>query len=389
MHRIEEHVLGAAKLAVATTLCAALALPIVGCAGKGDTAGSAQETTTTEVEQPAQDVREGESVARDPDAILLSWNKDSEAYKRIVSFVEEVTDESSPSYVPVEDRIVVADLDGTLMCETAPWCFEYMVFADYALNNPDYDAPEDVRSVATEIVESAWGEKPENMSYRQAEAAAKAYAGLEPSELEDYVSNFMETDVDGFSGMKRSEAFYWPMVEAINYMRANGFEIYIVTATERNIVRAIVSDTLGIDSAHVIGTEYGYAATGQGDVEAGDYTFQPTDKVVFDGSYAGENGKMCKVSAIVREIGKMPIVALGNSSGDETMLVYTISDNPYPSLTLMVLDDDNVREYGDPEEAPKKREAWEKEGFVVTSMADDFTTIYGEGVEKTPVVPSE
>jgi len=62
------------------------------------------------------------------------------------------------------------DLDGTLMCETYPWCFEYMVFADYVLNNKEYKPSEEVRQVAQEIIDSKWQEKPSGMSTRQAEA---------------------------------------------------------------------------------------------------------------------------------------------------------------------------------------------------------------------------
>lgn len=182
--------------------------------------------------------------------------------------------------------------------------------------------------------------------------------------------------------MTRGEAWYKPMVEVVEYLQANGFDVYVVTATERNIVRAIVADALDIDPSHVIGTEYGYTATGQGDEADGDYTFQPGDEVVFDGSYEGENAKMNKVDAIVREIGKQPVLAFGNSSGDAAMLAYTLSDNAYPSAAFMVLADDEEREYGDAESAAEKLESWEKSGFTVFSMHDDFATIYGDGVTK-------
>jgi phosphoserine phosphatase len=259
-----------------------------------------------------------------------------------------------------------------------------MVFADYALNNPNYDAPDDVASVAQEIVDSAWGEKPDGMSTRQAQAAAVAYAGLTPSELDAYVATFKGSPAEGFSGMTRGEAWYKPMVEVVDYLQANGFEVYVVTATERNIVRAIVADSLNVSPSHVIGTEYGYTTTGQGDDADSDYTFQPGDEVIFDGSYAGENAKTSKVDAIVREIGQQPVLAFGNSSGDVAMLTYVLSDNPHPSAAFMVLADDTEREYGDAETAIEKRETWENAGFTVFSMRDDFATIYGEGVQRTP-----
>ena len=180
--------------------------------------------------------------------------------------------------------------------------------------------------------------------------------------------------------MTRGEAWFRPMTEVVSYLRDNGFDIYVVTATERNIVRAIVDGELGIDPSHVIGTEYGYKATGQGDEADGDYTFQKDDKVVFDGSYEGENAKTPKVDAIVREIGKQPVLAFGNSSGDVAMMDYTLAGNPNPSTAFMVLADDDVRDHGDAEGAAKERAEWEEAGFTVFSMKDDFATIYGDGV---------
>ena len=359
-----------------------LALVLVGCsanepASTTDTAkGDAAAVSETATDAPA------EATA---DASFSTWTEGSTSLQVLVDYVTAATTEGGEGYVPPEDRIAVFDLDGTLMCETFPWCFEYMVFADYALNNPSYEAPADVKAVAQEILDSAWGEKPEGMSTRQAQAAAIAYEGLTPAELEEYVENFKGSDAEGFSGMTRGQAWYQPMLEVVSYLQANDFDVYIVTATERNIVRAIVAGTLDVDPSHVIGTEYGYTATGQGSEEDGDYTFQPGDQMVFDGSYDGENAKTSKVDAIVREIGKQPVLAFGNSSGDAAMLVYTISDNAYPSAGFMVLADDDAREYGDATEAAEERASWEESGFTIFSMKDDFATIYGEGVEKAPV----
>ena len=313
---------------------------------------------------------------------LPSWSAGAEPKAALMNYIAAITDETSGAYIPVEDRIAVFDLDGTLMCETYPRCFEYMVFVDFALNNPDYTPSEDVLAMAQEIVDTQWQEKPSGISTRQAAAAALAYAGMTPAELGEYVKGFMDSPAEGFTGMTRGEAFYRPMVELVDYLRDNGFTVYIVTATERNIVRAIVKDTLGIAPAYVIGTEYGYTATGQGDTADGDYTFKSTDKVVFDGNYYGENAKMSKVDAIVREIGQQPVLAFGNSSGDVAMCVYTVTENPYPALSYIVLADDEAREWGDYESARAKIAGYNAQGIGTISMRDDFATIYGESVEK-------
>ncbi len=326
---------------------------------------------------------EGVRKADTEETALLSdyWTDDSEAAADINEYLLAVTDETSPDYIPVEDRIAVFDLDGTLMCETYPFCFEYMVFADYALNNSD-SLPEDVIAVAQEITDAAGGAKPSGMSTRQAAAAAVAYKGMTMDELRNIVREFKDSEAWGFSGMTRGEAYYKPMVELFEKLQANGFTVYIVTATERNIVREVIAGMLNIPPSQVIGTEYGYTATNQGDEADADYTFQSSDSIVFDGNYYGENAKTSKVDAIVREIGQQPVLAFGNSSGDVAMEVYTISNNPYRSAAYMVLADDTVREYGNAESAAKNAKSYQELGIGVLSMSDDFKTIYGDDVAK-------
>ena len=221
------------------------------------------------------------------------------------------------------------------------------------------------------------------MSTRQAAAAAIAYKGMTMKELAKIVDKFKDSEAWGFSGMTRGEAYYKPMVELFNTLLENDFTVYIVTATERNNVRELIKGMLAIPPSHVIGTEYGYTATGQGDITDADYTFSSSDQIVFDGNYYGENAKTSKVDAIVREIGQQPVLAFGNSSGDLAMEVYTISGNPYKSAAYMVLADDEVREYGDAANAAEKRSSYEDMGIGIISMRDDFDTIYGDGVLKT------
>ena len=302
--------------------------------------------------------------------VLLSeyWTKGSAPAESINAYIQAVTDKSSPDFIPVKDRIAVFDLDGTLMSETYPFCFEYMVFADYALNSGSGTITDEVKAVAQEIMDAAGGKKPDGMSTRQAAAAAIAYQGMTMKEVAEMTGKFKSSEAWGFSGTTRGEAYYKPMVELFEKLQKNDFTVYIVTATERNIVREIIKGTLDIPPANVIGTEYGYIATGQGDTADTDYTFQSSDQIVFDGNYYGENAKTSKVDAIVREIGQQPVLAFGNSSGDLAMEIYTISGNPYRSAAFMVLADDEAREYGNAESAAENREKYENMGIGVISM---------------------
>ena len=121
------------------------------------------------------------------------WTEGSEAAKSLNDYLLAVTDVTSSDYIPAEDRIAVFDLDGTLMCETYPFCFEYMVFADYALKHAA-DMPENVLATAQEIVDAAGGAKPSGMSTRQAAAAAVAYKGMTMDELASIVEDFKASE---------------------------------------------------------------------------------------------------------------------------------------------------------------------------------------------------
>ncbi len=325
---------------------------------------------------------EQQESGQEPALLSEYWTEGSTAAESLNAYLQDDTDASSPDFIPVENRIAVFDLDGTLMCETYPFCFEYMVFSDYVLNHAD-EMPEDVVAIAQEIADAAGKEKPAGMSTRQAAAGAVAYQGMTMSEIAEMVRSFKESEAWGFDGLTRGEAFYKPMTELFDTLLENDFTVYIVTATERNIVRELIKGTLAIPPSHVIGTEYGYTATAQGEKADADYTFGPSDQIVFDGSYLGENAKTSKVDAIVREIGQQPVLAFGNSAGDVAMEIYTISNNPYKSAAYMVVADDEAREYGDAAGADEKKESYTKQGIGIISMRDDFKTIYGDGVQKT------
>lgn len=48
------------------------------------------------------------------------WEPQAESLAALKEYVEDVTRPGSPNFIPVEDRIAVCDMDGTLYCEKAP-----------------------------------------------------------------------------------------------------------------------------------------------------------------------------------------------------------------------------------------------------------------------------
>ena len=175
------------------------------------------------------------------------------------------------------------------------------------------------------------------------------------------------------------------MVEVIDYLTENGFQVYIVSGSDRFICRTLFEGMVDVPDEHFIGMDVALEASGQGDTDGLDYVFQPSDKLIRTDRLLVKNLKMNKVTAIMREIGKQPVLAFGNTSGDTSMNLFTITDNPYRSAAFMLIADDDVRDYGHPEKAEELRARWEGYGFNVISMRNDFRTIYGENVTKTGV----
>ena len=92
---------------------------------------------------------------------------------------------------------------------------------------------------------------------------------------------------------------------------------------------------------------------------------------------------MNKVLNIAQEIGKQPVLSFGNSSGDVSMHEYVTSNNKYKSMAFMLVADDTGRDHAYMEETNKRIAQWQKRGYTIISMKNDFKTIYGEGVRKT------
>lgn len=91
------------------------------------------------------------------------WNKDAASYKALTGYVKDITDKCSKNFIPVEDRIAVFDVDGTLACETAPFCFDFMMFIHRALDDSNYTASAQDRENAEAVKNAIYNHKMTNI----------------------------------------------------------------------------------------------------------------------------------------------------------------------------------------------------------------------------------
>ncbi len=379
---------------IALALLFASALVLVGCGvPPANTSNAGSNESATEQATTANDGSgAGSTDAANEATAFPSWNSDSESLKALVDYVNSVTDESSPDYVAPQDRIATFDMDGTIICEKAPYYVDWCMLLNRVLDNPSYNEPEyqpseETVAICQEIRDTLnAGEKvTDQMMEDKDRLITSEFAGLTPEQFQEFVRNFLTSvDAVGFEGMTYAKSFYKPMLEVVRYLQAKDFDVWMVSACEREFVRAAVPLELNIAPDHIIGTDVAYASTNQGDLAFYDYNMTQEDTVVLSEPLGEETGKAGKPIAIAREIGKRPILAFGNSSGDYSMLNYAKSNPAHKGMGVLVLCDDLVREYGDEERATEQTETAQEEGWVLFHMSDkDWATIYGDGVQKT------
>ena len=314
---------------------------------------------------------------------LTLW-QECNAKKELVNYIEKITKPDSKDFVKKEDRIAVFDLDGTLFQETDLVYTDYKLFKYRVTEDPDYKdkATEEQKATADEIKRMEQGESIKGLDIRHAKANAEAFANMSLEEYDKYVKDYISKPADGYNNMKRGDAFYKPMLEVLDYLQDNDFSLYIVSGTDRFTVRAIVDGKINIPKEHIIGTEAYIVGKYQNDTDYFDYIYHQNETLILKGEFVVKNLYMYKVYHIIREIGKIPILSFGNSSGDASMANFVISNKDHPGLAFMLLCDDTERENGNVEKANKMKQSCEQNNWIPISMKNDWKTIYGDNVTR-------
>ena len=195
--------------------------------------------------------------------------------------------------------------------------------------------------------------------------------------------------------------FYLPMIELVEYLQLNDFIIYVVSASDRFLVREYLKFHFKIPEQNVIASDVelipksemkNFEKTGK----LNDYlNFEKDDYLIRNGNLIKKNVNLSKVRMIAREIGKIPVLSFGNSSSDIPVQNYVLSGKKYKNQVYMVVADDIQREYGvdtfdekgniNTTKSDEIKKMWKSDnyGYNIISMRDDFKTIYGYDVTLT------
>jgi hypothetical protein len=303
--------------------------------------------------------------AQDP---LPSWN-DTAPKKAIIAFVERVTKEGTPDFVPVPERIAVFDNDGTLWAEQ-PIYFQLA----FALDRVKALAPQHPEW-KTKRPYSALLPPPKEQGVAVSEAElmdviVAAHSGLTTEEFEKIVKDWIATAKHPKTGKLYTDMVYQPMLELLAYLRANGFKTFIVSGGGIEFMRPWTEKVYGIPPEQVIGS----SGKLKFEMRDGKPVLLKLPTVDFI------NDKDGKPVAIQTHIGRRPVMAFGNSDGDLQMLQWTTA-GPGPRFALLVHHTDAEREwaYDRKSRIGTLDKAWDEavaKGWTVVSMKDDWKTIF-------------
>lgn len=295
---------------------------------------------------------------------LPSWNE-GEVKGEIIAFVDRITTQDNPDFVPVEQRIATFDNDGTLWPEQPliQGMFVRDRLAEQVANDPSLAEKQPYKAVLEGDL-SRLG----RLTGSEVTALLTAvYTDTDGGKYEADVRDFFATEKHPILGVPYTELAYQPMVELLDYLRANGFQTWICSGGGIDFIRVISQQMYGIPPQQVIGTSIAKAFIEQD----GTFVLQRQPKI---GSF---NDKAVKPVNIDLHIGRRPVFAAGNvkSGGDIAMLTYS-QGRAGASFQLLINHDDRSGEFAYQEPDNASLNAAATHGWTVVSIQDNWQQVF-------------
>ena len=300
---------------------------------------------------------------------LPSWN-DGAARDAIVGFVERVTREGGADHVAPAERIAVFDNDGTLWCEKPmPIELGFLLKRMAEMASQDESLRERQPFKAAYTNDHAWLGNAITKHYQGDDGELKVLLGGVLQAFAGWTVDDYGTAADGFLrethhptlGRPFHMCGYLPMVELLRYLEANGFTTFIASGGDRDFMRPVTEEMYGIPAARVIGSSNGLRYVD------GAVVYLAEMDVFDDGPV--------KPVRIWSRIGVHPLVAVGNSNGDTQMLEFA-GGRDGAALRLLLLHDDDEREFAYTAGAEDVLERAKAEDWSVVSMKTDWSTVF-------------
>jgi phosphoglycolate phosphatase-like HAD superfamily hydrolase len=304
---------------------------------------------------------------------LPSWNEGA-AKDAIVGYVRNVTTDGSAGFIPAGERIATFDNDGTLWSEQ-PLYFQAIFALDrvreMAADHPEWKTTEPYRSAVAGDLEGLMAQGLQNVE----KVLLAAHADMTADDFTASVRRWLDTARHPTTGRPYDRMVYQPMLELLEYLRANGFKTFIVSGGGIDFMRVFAEEVYGIPPEQVVGSTIDATF----EMRDGVPTIVKTPTLVLNDDKAG------KPVGIYRHIGRRPAFAAGNSDGDLQMLQYTTiprgAGDRTPRFGLIVHHTDAEREFDYDRESAIGRldqalDMASEYGWLVVDMQKDWKQIY-------------
>jgi len=299
---------------------------------------------------------------------LPSW-RDGPVKEAIVAYVERVTARGGRDYLPPEHRVATFDNDGTLWSEK-PIYFQLQFALDrvkaLAPEHPEWKEQQPFQAVLEDDQEALAAAGMEGL----VALVSASHAGLTETEFAAVVREWLATAKHPRFDRPYRELTYLPMVELLDYLRANEFQVWICSGGGIDFLRTFAQQAYGVPPEQVIGSSGKTRFEVRGDRAV----------LVKEPGIANVNDKETKPVGIGLHIGRRPTFVGGNSDGDLAMLQFA-DRGELPAFMLLVHHDDAEREWAYDKDSHVGRldaalaEA-ETRGWTVVSMKDDWRRVY-------------
>jgi phosphoserine phosphatase len=296
---------------------------------------------------------------------LPSWNA-GRTRDAILEYLDGIGD------VPVDERVAYLDNDGTMWCEK-PSYVQLDFFVDALQQRTEQDPSLADRPEFAAVLSGDMAAIGEIGLAKVAGALAALFDGQTPEQFGAAVDDFLDRYRHRTFGAPATGVIYQPMLELLDELRAHDFTVGIVTGGGTEFVRQVSTRWYGVEPGMVVGTLIGYQ------FDRDDDGHPVVRRTVAQTGSANEGG--AKVEHIQSQIGRPPILAVGNSGGDREMLEWAQASR-HGGLAVLVNHDDADREFAYEGTAATFQDAEpitavaDRLGWVTVSMRDDWSTVF-------------
>jgi phosphoglycolate phosphatase-like HAD superfamily hydrolase len=195
---------------------------------------------------------------------LPSWN-DTQTKQNILDFMAAVTNDNGPDYILPAERVAAFDNDGTLWVEQPAPAQTGLLFGklvEQVKADPSLADEEPYKGIVTQdpVFMQAVAQQVPEAIIAFLKGVGKAWEGTTPDAYEAEVRAFLAATKHPRFGVPLTDLVYQPMLELFDFLRENGWRLFVCSGGGRDFMRVFSEEAWGIFRENVIGSapEFAY-----------------------------------------------------------------------------------------------------------------------------------